>query len=373
MNMTIAHIITSLNNGGAEGVLYRLCLHDKNNEHIVISMMNTGKYGPLLQEHGIKVYCLNMQQGRLSLKGIIKLYKLLRAIKPNVVQTWMYHADLIGGIVARIAGIKKIFWNIRHSYLQKGSSKNSTIFIAHVCARLSCIIPTKIICCAHKAKEVHEALGYKAAKLVVIPNGYDFSEYYPDEIKRRTFRSELNISEDTILLGMVGRYDPLKDHHNLLQAIAILSKTYQNFKLCLIGKELNINNNILMNIIYDFDLTNSVLLLDQRKDIPYVMNGLDIHILSSSSEAFPNVIAEAMACGIPCISTNVGDANIIIRDSGWLVPPKQPQALAQAIEIAITEMTSDELWQKRKHLVHTQVSNQFSIQKMISSYQDIWK
>ena len=106
--MKILHIITGLNDGGAEAVLYRLCKFDSAHKHIVVSLMVEGKYGPLLKELGVKLYCLNMPAGRIRFSGMIKLFKLLRQHKPDVIQTWMYHADLIGGVVGRLAGIKNI-------------------------------------------------------------------------------------------------------------------------------------------------------------------------------------------------------------------------------------------------------------------------
>ena len=176
MNKKVCHIITGLNNGGAEGVLFRLCAFDASNTHIVISLMDEGKYGPLLRDAGITVYSLNMRAGKVSLGGLIKLYKLLRLLRPDVVQTWMYHADLIGGLVAKVAGVKSVFWNVRHSTLEPGKSKRSTILVAKTSAYLSSWVPNRIVYCAHSAQAVHEAIGYKVGKAVVIANGYKSKE-----------------------------------------------------------------------------------------------------------------------------------------------------------------------------------------------------
>src|SRR5690625_3333692 len=177
--MKVLHIITGLNDGGAEGVLYRLCTNDNRYEHVVIALLGPGKYGPMLQKQGIPVYCLNLKRGSITLAALRKLYKILKQERPNVVQTWMYHGDLIGGLVARMAGIKKIYWNIRHSTLEKGKSAQSTIYIAKASAILSRWIPRKIICCARSALEIHAELGYARDKMLVIGNGYEIDRFRP--------------------------------------------------------------------------------------------------------------------------------------------------------------------------------------------------
>lgn len=372
--MKIIHIITGLNNGGAEGVLYRLCQFDPNHHHIVISMMGEGKYGPLLRDAGISVYCLNIPQGRFLLSGLWQLYKLLRMHKPDVVQTWMYHADLIGGIVAKTAGIKSIYWNVRHTTLEIGQSKRSTIWVAKACALLSAWIPKKIIYCAHEAKTVHVKLGYKIDKSEVVGNGYDLTQFRLDEISGAAVRTEIKLTEESVLIGMVGRFDPQKDHFNLVDALSLVKKTVSTFNLVLIGRDLDSANKELNKHIAEKDLTENVILLGQRTDIPAVMNSLDINVLSSSfGEGFPNVVAEAMACGTPCVTTKVGDTAIIVGNTGWVVPPKNPQALANAILEAMAEKENNpRVWKARKKACCEKIVNNFSIDKMVEGYHNVW-
>lgn len=369
--MHIVHIITGLNNGGAEGVLYRLCKNDKYYKHTVISLMDMGKYGPFLIKEGMDVYCLNMKQGKLSFHGLIQLYQILRRIKPDVVQTWMYHADLIGGLIAKLAGVKKIYWNIRHSVLEKGKSKRSTMLIAQLCAQISSFIPYKIICCAKKALDIHVEKGYQANKMVVIGNGYELEKFLPSNLLRSKIKEELKIQSTENIIGMVGRFDPLKDHFNLLAALAIVKNKF-GFKCLLVGKELNQSNYELCAAIDKFGLQNDVLLLDQRSDIPSIMNALDIHVLSSSSEAFPNVLAEAMACGTPCVTTDVGDAALIVGNAGWIVPSCNSEKLAEGIIQALECKQNLEQWQKKKIEARNLMVEKFSIENMIGSYHDLW-
>lgn len=371
--MKIVHIITGLNNGGAEGVLYRLVTHDQENKHIVISMMDAGKYGPLLLDKDIELHCLNMSAGKISPKSILKLYKILKKNNPDIVQTWMYHADLMGGIVAKAAGIKNIFWNLRHSNFDHNHTKSSTIKIAKINARISKIIPNKIISCAEAAVSAHTELGYDKNKIVVIGNGYDLETFKIDDNARKIVRKELNIGKKPIL-GMVGRYDPQKNHKGLIDALDIVKKEGYTFDLVLVGRDLNKNNTVLLKHIMDANLSDNIHLLDQRNDISSIMNALDLHILSSSyGEGFPNVIAEAMACGTPCIATDIGDSKVIINKYGKIVRPNNYYDLSQAIIDSLSLMCDEKKWQELRLANHQYIVQNFSIESMVSNYNDVWE
>lgn len=370
--MKIIHIISGLNDGGAEAVLYRLCCSDLLAKHHVISLMGEGKYGSLLRQAGIEVSCLNMPRGRVTVGGLWKLWQLLRQIRPRVVQTWMYHADLIGGVIARLVGVKQVFWGVRHSTLDAEKSRRSTIWVVRLCAHISSWVPSAIICCAQKALEVHRDLGYATDKLRVIPNGYDLVRFDVDVVTRTRLRVELNV-ENHWLIGMVGRFDPLKDHKNLLDALAVVKHQGVDFCCVLVGRGLDQNNTQLTTWLSGLDLTEKVKLLGQRVDIPDVMNALDIHVLSSSSEAFPNVVAEAMACGTPVVVTDVGDAAVIVGEIGWVVPPKDPEALADALLRAHAAMQSGVAWQARCIAARGRVQDHFSLERMIESYHLAWQ
>lgn len=372
--MKVIHIITGLENGGAEGVLYRLVTQDTTNHHIVISLTDMGKYGNLLSSSKIKVYCINMKK-RGMLLCLYSLYRIIKEIQPNVVQTWMYHADLIGGIVARIAGVKKIYWNIRHSTIDSGHTRKSTVLIAKLNAYLSYIIPNKIICCAYSALEVHSNLGYKSNIMKVIPNGYDFSQFNIDQDYRNKFRQEIGVDSNVFLIGMVARFNPQKDHKNLLEAFEAFSKdkVKGNIKLILVGDGINQENKVLVNLINKLDLVEDVILLGPRNDINRVMNGLDIHVLSSyAGEGFPNVVAEAMACGTPCIVTDVGDSKLIVDKCGWIIPPSSSQALFNAMKCALLEFDDCKAWEIKKNKNSEFVKSKFSIDEIVSFYNSEW-
>jgi glycosyltransferase involved in cell wall biosynthesis len=369
--MKIIHIITTLNDGGAEATLMRLCEGDVRNIHIIISLSDDGKYGPLLKSKGFKVYKLNMSSNWPSPIAFLRLMRLLKSEKPHIVQTWLYHADLLGGLTAFLCGINTVVWGIHNSMLDPNKTKKKTFFIIKILAKLSWILPSRIVVCAESARIAHSIMGYNSKIMHFIPNGYDLSDFkylHHDGIK---IRNTFNISKDIPLLGTVGRYDPYKDHSNLLHALALVKNYIPEFKIILVGSRIDYNNSHLIQLIKKLNLENYVLLLGPRNDIPSIMSALDLHILSSSSEGFPNVVAEAMACETPCIVTDVGDASFIIGDTGWVVPPQNYEALAVAIRSAITEIRALS-WSDRCAKSRYRILSNFSIENMVKSYNYVW-
>lgn len=371
-NPRIIHIITGLNDGGAEAVLYRLCTHDQQHRHVVVSLMDEGKYGPLLQAAGVEVHCLGVARGRVTPGALLRLWRLLRAQRPDVVQTWMYHADLVGGVVARLAGVPAVCWGIHNTTLAPGLSARSTILVARVCARLSRWVPRTIVSCSQEGARVHQALGYAARKFVVTPNGYDLDRFAPDAQARGCLRAEWCVDAQTPLIGMVGRFDPQKNYTNLLAALDLLKKRGVEFRCVLVGTGVDSTNEALTKRIAEVGLDENLRLLGPRNDIPAVMNALDLHVLSSRSEAFPNVLAEAMACGTPCVTTNVGDAALIVGETGWVVPPRDSRALADALGDAILQWPDQGGWQARKRACRERIATQFSLDAMASAYREVW-
>lgn len=371
--MKVLHIITSLSDGGAEAVLYRMCKFDKSNTHTVISLMNEQKYVPMLKKIGINVFTLNFSNRRVNLKGMVKLYRIIKQIEPDVVQTWLDHADLVGGVIAKFAGKKNIVWGVHHSELKRGESKLSTIFISRINALMSYFIPRKIIYCAEESRKSQEKIGYKKSKGMIVFNGYDWKGFKPDTSIEPSLRNELSIDCDTFLIGHVGRYDPQKDLGNLIDAFSILHKKNLKFQASIVGTELDKENSELVASIKKHDLCMHIHLLGRRDDIEVVMNGIDLFVLSSVSEAFPNVINEAMLCGTPCVTTDVGDSKFIVGETGWTVRPKDSMALADAIIKAYYEKNSNSSsWMQRKAACRKRVEDNFSIDIMIENYKKVW-
>jgi glycosyltransferase involved in cell wall biosynthesis len=371
--MEVLHIITGLKKGGAETLLFNLCKFDKKHKHTIISLSDIEKSELPFHYPNVSVHSLNFPNGRVKMLGLYKLYKLIKKIKPNVVQTWMIHADLIGGIVARFAGIKNIIWGVHHTVLLRGKVKYSTSLILKFNAFFSNFIPRKIIYCAEKSRIIQESIGYKKSKGIVIHNGYDLNNFIQNDELRREFLIELSASENTFVIGHVGSYDPLKDQNTLIEAFTILHKKHFNFTAALVGKNLDKNNSELVSKIKKNGLCDSVHLLGIRNDIPTIMNGIDIFMLSSLSEAFPNVLNEAMACGTPCISTNAGDASLIVDNTGWIVNSKEPKSLADAVIKAANEKKlNNDKWIHRQKECRQRIAKNFTLQKMVTRYIEVW-
>jgi len=374
--MRVLHIITGLTQGGAESALFRLITSKYNNPsvtHIVISMVDFGVYGKRMQDKNIEVYMLNMPRGIPSLKGLRKLWSLIRNIRPDIIQTWMYHSDLIGGVIARLAGYNNVVWGIVNFNLDPSVAGRSTRWTAKLCALLSDIIPRRIISCSQKAITSHQEIGYSKKKFVNIPLGYDLAEFYYDGIAAAALRKAWGITDGTPVIGCVARWDHQKDHQNLLRAFGMISSEFPEVVCVLVGPWMDDQNEDLVALVNKINGAENKIILAGRVDsIPNAMSALDLHILPSLGEAFPNVVAEAMACETPCIVTDVGDAAAIVNNTGWVVPPANSAALADKLRVALRNMYVKEDWQQRSIACRKRIEENYSMQRMIRSYKDLW-
>jgi glycosyltransferase involved in cell wall biosynthesis len=362
-----------LDDGGAEAVLYRLIIAGNKNRHSVVSLTSIGKYGPLLKAAGISVRTLGMQRRRISLGGLVNLYRIIRQQKPDIVQTWMYHADLIGGLIARISGASIVIWGIHNDDISPDKIQLSTRNTVFILVVLSYIIPQAIITCSTRVASSHRKLGYQSNKITVISNGLDLGVFSVRQGAQTALRKEWNIKDDVPLLGMVARWDPQKDHSNLLSALAILSDKKIEFFCVLIGEGLEKSNLSIKQLIDENNLTKKIILTGPRTDIPEVMSALDLHILSSVNEAFSIVVTEAMACGTPCVSTDVGACKNIMGDTGWLVKKENSKQLSEAIETALLEQRKQsEKWNRRRNRCRSRIEKYYSQSIMLSKYQKLW-
>jgi glycosyltransferase involved in cell wall biosynthesis len=373
--LRVMHVITGLGQGGAESVLLRLATYPEAAvEHTVVSLTDEGIYGERLRAAGVAVHALGMKRGRVSLGGFLALRALIARTRPDAVQTWMYHADLIGGLAARLAGVRAIAWGIRNSGEHLERSSRSARLVLRACALLSGWVPRAIVCAAQKAAERHADKGYRRDRLVVVSNGYDLSRYTPDEAARARVRAQWGLADDAPVIGCVARWDPLKDHANLLRAIAALVRDGRDggLRCVLIGRGMAADNPELGALIDRLGLRERLVLAGPSDDVPAAMNGLDLHVLSSCAEGFPNVVAEAMACGVYCVVTDVGDAAYIVGDTGVVVPPEQPEALARGIETAQREVAARGR-ERAGQPARARVLERFDLARMVQSYIAVWR
>jgi len=334
--MKIVHVISGLEVGGAELMLLRMASCGAlagDNVHVV-SLTTTGQLGPEFTNAGVRVTTLGGCRGRPSVALLQRLVGLLRAERPTVVQSWMYHSDLLAGVATRFVRSPRppVVWGVRGGFLDWTQTSVLTRLTVHACAIASSQLPAKIVVCSEVAREFHRQLGYDDSRMILIPNGIDTTRFRPDEDARASTRSELFLPADVVLIGSAARFHPQKNHKALIRAFAHVHRRRPRTHLVLCGTGVNHANTMLLKWIHEAGVTPAVHLLGLRQDMPRLTAALDLAVCSSTfGEAFPNVLVEAMSCGVPCVSTEVGDARAIIGRTGELVPPHDVDALADAI------------------------------------------
>lgn len=341
--MKILHVIVGLEVGGAELMLKRLTeahINSTQYEHIVITLTTIGKVGSLLEKMGVKVYPLHMTSFMDLPRTIVSLMRLLRKEAPDIVQTWMYHADLLGGLSARFVGINKILWGIRTTNVDGGCSK-STKLIRRICAVLSYVIPYGIVCAAESSRQSHVAIGYDSKRMIVVPNGFDLSSLRADSKSVSELRAKCGFTDGHKVIGCVGRFNVDKDHANFVGAAALISEKFPNVRFLLVGRDCDEKNGALMRLIANTRFADRFVLLGERSDVPVCLAVMDIFCLSSRTEGFPNVVGEAMSMGKPCVVTDVGDASYLLGNCGVVVPKENCTLLAQGVA-QVLQLSNDE-------------------------------
>jgi glycosyltransferase involved in cell wall biosynthesis len=372
--LKVTHIITDLSTGGAEMMLYKLLAHVDRGRFScnVISLTTDGSLGDKIRELAVPVHTLRMSPGFPDSLAVLRLAGLLRKMQPDLVQTWMYHADLVGGLAARLAGRAAVVWGIRNSNLDVVQSKRSTRWTVRACAFLSEWLPRRIVSCSETARRIHIGLGYCANKLVVIPNGFDLELFHPDASARNTLREELDLPLGAPVIGLVGRFDPQKDHQNFIQAAVIVAARFSEVHFLLCGEGITPENSLLTGWIKSNGLEQKFHLLGQRDDIPRVTAAMDIGCSSSAyGEAFSNVLGEAMACEVPCVTTDVGDSAYIIADTGRVVSPRDSQALANALLDLVG--LSTEQRQLMGAAARRRIEENFEINAVAKRYENLYR
>ncbi len=359
----IIHVITGLKRSGAESVLLRLTKNLDSFTHIVVSLtaQTPDDLTCEFRQAGIETFHLNMQPTRfITFFKCIRLFEIINHANPDIMQTWMYHADVIGGLIGRIARIKTILWNIRNGTFHKNKSNP---FIVRLASWISDLTPTAIISCSQNAINFHKSLGYKCSKFTYIPNGIDCELLSIDRDAGKRFKESNCIPTAAQCVGFVARWHPQKDIPTFLKACSLVAQQHENVLFVMIGHALDSQNHELMKEIQAFDgLREKMHLLGAQKDIPALMNGLDVLCMTSSfGEGFPNVLGEAMACGINCVATDVGDAAEIIKDIGYVAPIGDAKEIAKGIlKLLKNPKDPDQL---RQHIL-----SNYSLQKMTADY-----
>ncbi|WP_419569525.1 glycosyltransferase [Rheinheimera sp.] len=366
--MKIVHISTGLDIGGAEIMLERLLtLHPEHRgELVVISLQDVGPIGSRLRKHGFNVITMNMV-GKLGFPmALWRLVRLLKQLKPDLVQTWMYHADLLGGVAARLAGVPCVVWGIHCSRLPLG--RPLTKIVMKACSYLSSVVPDAIVAVAEEAKKNHIAYGYQPDKFHVIPNGFipgvKFEMSAVEQLK-----NSLGLHESGRVLGSVGRYHPDKGQDILVQALALLPRDV-SWQCVLVGKGCDEQNSELSAALKQYDLAERVKLLGLREDVQLLLQCFDVFCLPSRSEAFPMALGEAMSVGLTCVATDVGDCAELVGETGFVVAAHSAPVLAEALSKTLT-MSQAQLRQLGD-MARQRVLQHFDLRVVSQSYMQLY-
>lgn len=369
--MRILHIINGLPAGGAEALLYRLATRSSDLEHEVVSLVAPNWYSPELAAKGVTVHYLNIKSAVEAVAALPRLYKIIRASGADVVQTWLYRANVYGGLAALVARVP-VVWGIHTGSLEPlRLVARLWVYLGGLIARW---VPSFVINCSTGSAEVHSRIGYAAAPGAVIPNGYDPDVFVPDEQARDTTRQALGIAAGTFAVGFIRRWAPVKDVPTLVRALGLVRKRGIPFRAVFAGIDLDPGNAELAKLIADSGCEDVVSLLGRRSDVADIARAVDLHLLSSLVEAFPNIVAETMLSGTPNIVTDVGDCALMVGDTGWVVPPGDADKIASAIEQAHAEWKDRPAqWQQRRTEARRLIAERFTFEQMAQDYENVWR
>lgn len=350
-------ITTGLGSGGAEMMLTQLIQNLPHHRHTVLSLTAGGKHIPALQAAGATVLSLDMPAGQPTPRALLRLFRIARQTRPTVIMGWMYHGCLAAALVKLFRlGKGRVIWNIRQSLYDLALEKRGSALVIKSLRWFAPLARTLTYNSQLSARQ-HEAIGYPAHKTQLIPNGFDLTKWCPQP----------NLTSGPLRIGRFGRFTPMKDYPTFLQAAALITQKLPHTEFHLAGAGIDPTNTALTQLIADLHLQNHVHLHGDHPDIPALTASLDLAISSSAfGEGFPNVVGEAMACAVPVVATNIGDTAWVMGDTGTLVPPRDPQALATAALKILTLPVE----QRRAlgHQARTRIEAHFSLPTILTHF-----
>lgn len=367
--MIVCHVIIGLNIGGAELMLKRLIdyfnTHEQTTRHVVISLTTIGPIGLSLKTAGIEVYCIGFGSKK-HWTAVWHLYKTIRLIKPDIIQTWMYHSDLVGGVIGRLAGCKNVIWGIRATEIYN----QRTIKIRFLCAQLSRWLPNVIVCVAKVSYKTHVKLGYFEKKMVVIPNGFELQTLTASPEEKLSLRASCGIKTSDIVIGILGRFDRDKDHNNFVQAARLLAVQMKSVRFLMVGRNLDDKNDELIGWISETGFADRFVLLGERRDVPACLAAMDVFCLSSITEGFPNVLGEAMAMRKLCVATDAGDAAFLLGDCGVIVPCNNSQALSNGVLSLLNLSPNEQIALGER--AHNRIVAEFAMKQSMALFSNLY-
>ncbi len=367
----IVHVITGLEPGGAEQLLVRVAsrLERARYDPVVISLTERGELSEALEAAGVPLHVVPFHRRVPDPRAFARLIELLRRLRPHLIETWLYKADLIGGLANLFAGRLPLLWSVHVTALEAERGLRSNVAAARIGAPLSRWLPTLVLCVSQEAADAHAAIGYDRSKLRIVPNGFDTDRFRPDPAARARVRSELGWDESTPVVGLVARFDPQKDHATFAAAARRAADQRPDVRFLLCGRRITWENPELAALLDAAGRRDRVALLGVRHDMPAVTAAFDVAISSSAfGEAFSIAIGEAMAAGVPCVATDSGNAATLVGDTGRVVPPRDPAALAGAI---VDVLTADDR-AARGARARARIVADYSLTSVVRRYEDTY-
>lgn len=371
--LRILHVITGLATGGAERALYNILaggLRDNFNCH-VLSLSDEGVYGERIRGLGVPVHALGMRRGIPSPGSVRQLRRLVRDVRPDLIQGWMYHGNLAASVAAWLASDRTaLAWNMRHCLYDISLEKPMTRQVIRA-NRLLSKRPDAIVYNSNWSLEQHSDFGISRHRSQVIPNGFDLDVFRPDADTRRAQHDALGILPDARIVGYVGRFHLAKDQANLFHAAAGIAARHPDVRFLIAGRRVDTSNPALAGII-PAEMENRFIFLGERSDVQVLMKAMDVLCLSSAwGEAFPNVLGEAMASGVPCVATDVGDSRLIVGDTGVIVPPRDHYALADGL----MSILSRPIEQRRDlgDAARERIKEKYSLSQIVNMYEALYE
>lgn len=370
----LAVVINAIVLAGAERMLARVLARLRPDEFDV-RVFTIGLPGPFtehLEQLGIPNRLYQFVRPKLPNPfHLLTLARDLRHFQPDVVQGWMYLGNLFGGVAAKLARRDlPVAWNIRHSTLDPQIDSRSMRWSAWLGGQLSGLVPDRIVLCAEAARAAHLQVGYAPEKLEVIPNGFDLSELRPDPIARQRIRGELGISDDTPLVGLIGRLHQHKDHQTFVRAARVVADQFPDAHFIGAGEEQTYSASDLWNWVDEAGLRDRFHWLGVRRDVAAIDASLDVLVCSSTTEGFPNVVGEAMACGVPCVATDVGECAEVIGDTGRIVPKQDPLRIGEAILELLQQPRAERIAIGAS--ARQRVVERYDINRIVTRYRQLW-
>jgi glycosyltransferase involved in cell wall biosynthesis len=361
-------VTAGLGRGGAEWFLVRLVrrLASRGHDCAVASLGSSGPLVPELAPSGIPV----TELGRGVVSPSWRLARLARAFRPDVVQGWMYRANLAACLAARATGSRPaLVWSVRQGLNDLAISPWLTRATIAGNARWS-RFPFAIVYNAASSARQHEAVGYLADRTRVVPNGIELPPRPPDGDARLRLRGTLGIPEGAFVVGFFARWHPVKNHRGFADAAALFARKLGNARFVLAGAGIDADNHALSSWLDEAGIAKSCLLLGERSDVLTLLPAVDVATLASLGEALPNSLLEAMAAGVPCVAPDVGDIAELIGTTGEVVRAGDAGALAAGWErlAAMSEEERRSLGDKAR----ARVAERFSLDRAADAFEALY-